>query len=306
MVIGLSEHLGDIVAAEPLIHALKSKEPRLEIIWIVQHDYRSLLENHPGIDQVISIHCLSDWVRLKPLIPALTVLDLHVPGKACAKENLRVAPNENALQLNVNNYYEHGPLLHIFCGLANLPSFDAQPELHLADSSCNSIAKLELPQKFISIHTLSSSADRDWTAEKWAEFVQRVMDQTGLPCVEIGMKSVFAGKKITGLLSFAGTLDIVQTIEVIRRSEAFVGIDSGPAHLANALEKPGVILLGAFGSFTKYLPYTGHFSRSPRVKIIQHPLPASDIAVQVVLEAFFEVLTDRTLSSQKTTQPSYE
>ena len=47
----LAEHLGDIVAAEPIIAALRNKHPKARIVWIVKDLYQGLLENHPQIDQ---------------------------------------------------------------------------------------------------------------------------------------------------------------------------------------------------------------------------------------------------------------
>lgn len=64
----------------------------------------------------------------------------------------------------------------------------------------------------------------------------------------------------------------------------FVGIDSGPAHLANAVQTPGVILLGRHGVFRQYMPFTGFYAGSaPDVKVVRNlvgdvcDLPVSDI-----------------------------
>ena len=38
----LAEHLGDIVAAEPIIGELRQKHPQAKIVWIVKASFRSL------------------------------------------------------------------------------------------------------------------------------------------------------------------------------------------------------------------------------------------------------------------------
>ena len=58
----------------------------------------------------------------------------------------------------------------------------------------------------------------------------------------------------------AGMLSILETAEVIRRAELFVGIDSGPAHLANAVATPGVILIGQYNAFKRFMPYSGLYA----------------------------------------------
>ncbi len=52
--------IGDILFASPLIAALRRAYPQAHIAWLVQPEYRSLLEHHPDLDQVI-VWPLRDW-----------------------------------------------------------------------------------------------------------------------------------------------------------------------------------------------------------------------------------------------------
>src|SRR5262249_42516416 len=82
-------------------------------------------------------------------------------------------------------------------------------------------------------------------------------------------------------------LSILQTAEVIRRARFFIGVDSGPAHLANALKVPGIVLLGRLSVFRQYMPFNGFFaSASPLVKMVRNPAgPVSELTVGEVTEA---------------------
>ena len=83
-------------------------------------------------------------------------------------------------------------------------------------------------------------------------------DSFGIPIYELGLKQwVYS----TGPLykSLCGRLSILETAEVIRRAKLFIGIDSGPAHLANAVGTFGIIMLGNYLGFERYNPFSGGF-----------------------------------------------
>ncbi|HEX2853335.1 MAG TPA: glycosyltransferase family 9 protein [Opitutaceae bacterium] len=73
----------------------------------------------------------------------------------------------------------------------------------------------------------------------------------------------------------------MQTAALIRRAVGFLGIDSGPAHLANALERPSVVLPGRYRGVDRYLPYTG-FLRENAVELVgQWDGPIASLPVDV-------------------------
>ncbi len=55
--------IGDIVFASPLIAALRRTYPQARIVWLVQAEYRSLLDQHPDLDEVIACP-LRHWQHL--------------------------------------------------------------------------------------------------------------------------------------------------------------------------------------------------------------------------------------------------
>lgn len=55
--------IGDIVFATPLIHALRRAYPQAHIAWLVQPEYRDLLEHNTELDAVIECP-LADWRKL--------------------------------------------------------------------------------------------------------------------------------------------------------------------------------------------------------------------------------------------------
>ena len=65
-----------------------------------------------------------------------------------------------------------------------------------------------------------------------------------------------------------GKLSLIETAEVINRAQIFIGIDSGPAHMANAMKVKSIILLGKYREITNYMPFSGNFANGIDSKII--------------------------------------
>jgi ADP-heptose:LPS heptosyltransferase len=72
---------------------------------------------------------------------------------------------------------------------------------------------------------------------------------------------------------------------VLRRAVAFAGVESGPAHLANAVGTYGVILTGRYEAFEKYITYSGRYATGENAELIQHAGPPADIPVDRVFAA---------------------
>jgi heptosyltransferase III len=117
--------------------------------------------------------------------------------------------------------------------------------------------------------------------EKWIAFAEAVI-AAGMPVVELGLRPV-GGGRTAGCIDPCGQLSVFETAKVIRRSAAFVGIGSGPAHLANATGVPGVILLGNYRRYSRYMPYSGSYAAGATDEAIQWEGPAADVPVQQAL-----------------------
>jgi len=106
--------------------------------------------------------------------------------------------------------------------------------------------------------------------------------ERGIPVVEIGLQSSLA-MNAENFINLCGQTSLLQAAEIIRRARLFVGVDSGPGHLANAVGTPGVILLGQVGPFKKYNPYTGNWKAETNVSLVRnHDGPASEIPYERV------------------------
>jgi heptosyltransferase III len=90
--------------------------------------------------------------------------------------------------------------------------------------------------------------------------------------------------------NLCGQTGIAESAEIIRRAALFIGIDSGPSHLANAVKTPGVILLGRLLKWDYYMPYTGFYADARYCRILRHTGPVSELPLEMCLNAVDEVL----------------
>ena len=272
-VVGLIEHFGDIVACEPVARHLKQRHGR--VAWAVRPAYREIVDAHPDVDVTIECETLSEWTHLRPSLRH--PVDLHINRRWCDPTGNEFRKDDYGSGIDRTNYYDHGNLLAIACKGAGLPVLTEGPRVYSTPADVAAVDRLELPERFVVVHCKSNQEKRDWSAEKWRELVAKL----NLPTIEVGLQSVLGGE----IGRLCGRLSILQTAELIGRAQLFIGIDSGPAHLANAAGTPGVILLGHYNHYRRYLPYSGGYGDGSNATVIHHDGPAADIAVETVLAA---------------------
>jgi ADP-heptose:LPS heptosyltransferase len=288
ILVGLIEHIGDIVACEPVARYLKLNDPEARLIWVVRPEYREIIDTNPYIDETVTVECLTDWIKLSAHGKYDRVVDLHTNYRACSHCQIPLVKRIGNPFVTSYEWFDYGALLEAFSVGAGLPRLSAQPRLYLTPDHACAVDALRLPANFCVIHRVSNDTRKDWTEESWKALSSFVQNRLGIPIVEVGAgKNHELPRPIDGVISLVNQLSILLTAEVIRRARFFIGIDSAPGHLANALKVPGVILLGQFHYFRKYCPYTGFYAgSSPLVKLIKNPVGSvAEISVDEVTDA---------------------
>lgn len=282
--IALIEHMGDIVAAEPIARLARRRFPGARIFWITRAPYVALPDSYPEVDRVVIVGCLTEWILLQCLGLFDLVWDLHINGRVCPYCSIPqvkpgVLPNEQ-------NYYDYGNLLDVQCQAAGLPKLTDGPVIASPPAAVATVNVLALPSRFIVIHCASNDPRRDWPVDKWRELLNRILaaDHT-VTIVEVGLRPLCVQRDGARQRALCGTLTLLETAEVIRRADLFIGIDSGPAHLANAVATPGVILLGTYAGFRSYMPYSGGYETGQAADIIRTDGPVAGLRVEAVFAA---------------------
>ena len=295
IVVGLTEHLGDIVACEPVARHLKEKHPSASLAWVVAGRYRELIDANPYIDETIVVECLTDWIKLTKHGCYDRIVDLHTNYRVCPHCCVPLYKTTGNPYVNVYEWFDYGSILEAFSVGAGLPKLSVQPQVYVQNLHKENVDRLHLGNDYCVVHRTSNDAAKDWRDAHWQELVEWLLTVKKMKVVEVG-----AGKRpaalpvrTDGYLSLHNATSILETAEVIRRARLFIGVDSGPAHLANAVRAPGVVLLGRYGYFRRYMPFSGHYaSHANDVKIIRNLTGhVVDIPLQEVVDAIDYVLS---------------
>jgi hypothetical protein len=264
LAIVLVERIGDIVAAEPIARLARSR--------------------FPAIDDVIAVGCLTEWLLLEPLGLFDHVWNLHMNGADCPR--CQIARDDPTVAPNRRDYYRYGNLLTVQCLCAGLPPVDDGPRLAPPAEAVAAITALALPPRRVVLHAVSSDDERKWTVGKWRDLVARILaaDRAAI-IVEIGLVSHVIRRDEARQRALCGRLSPLETAALISSSALFVGIDSGPAHIANAVGTPGVILLGRYRGFQSYTPYSGGYADGGRATLLRADGPAAELTVDAVFAA---------------------
>jgi heptosyltransferase III len=289
VIISLLEHIGDIVASEPIVRHVRQNSPNAFIFWALRKPYFELVEYNSCVDEVLILRCLSEWHLLSKSGLFDKIIDLHFQNRECSICRRPTQKYVGNIEINVENYFSYGNLLAAYCQSAGVPIIDDKPQLYLPDKVVDNIDKLNLPESFLVIHCMSNETAKDWSAEKWRQLTLNIISEFDLSVVEIGLQPLI-DLKSGRYVNLCGQLSLLETAEVIRRAKLFIGIDSGPAHLANAAGTFGIILLGEYRFFKRYMPYSGSYESGENAKILFNDGPAADIPVKRVYDAITEYL----------------
>ena len=205
--------------------------------------------------------------------------------------------NPLAISLNilVENYFNHGNILGVFAKVAGLPVTNEPPKIYIPDLIEKKIEKLNFPFKTIVIHCHSNYSPKDWQVYFWEKLVLDLLISFDYGVIEIGLES---NLKVchSGYYNFCGKLTLLETAEIIRKADFFIGIDSGPAHFANAVNTFGFLLFGKLGDFKNYMPYSGEYEAKSNVKfIVKNGQPCSDLEYDEVWKVVFENINRKKL-----------
>jgi len=291
VVISLTEHMGDIIAAEPLSRYVKERHKNSILVWVTKRPYVEVVRSFAAVDYLVSVGCISVWARLRNMKILKYTYDLHVNLRECSvcrKPVVRVGGNPD---INPVNYYNYGSLLGVMCLNAGLPVISGNTNLQIPASVREKVDSLGLPVKYIVIHAASNERSRDWRPEKWHDLVDLLLDKTDCSVVEIGLRKVIETSS-ERYVDLCGKCSVIDTAEVLRRSILFIGVDSGPAHLANAVMAQSVIILGKYREFDRYLPYSGYFVDGQGATIISEGYPAEQVSTNTVFQAVLSRLSD--------------
>ena len=293
--ISLSRKIGDIVAIEPIVRGIRKKYPEEYIIWFTEFQYEAIIVNNPNINSVFGIHCLSDWITFSYLIKFDIICDFHFDGRKCCFLTLKKKVGNK--HINHSNYYNHGNLLNIYSKTSSFSPLINHPKFYNNKKDIEIVNKIELPSYYFVVHCETQSKQRSWGSNKWVHLIDYITSELQIDVIEIGNKSdlnIFNNLKYE---NYCGQLSILSAGELIKRSSMFIGLDSGPAHIANAVGTYGIILMGDYYQFKNYQPFSGGYMTGHNATIIRSKGQVSSISTENVKNCLKNIIQKQNTNS---------
>lgn len=282
----LSEQMGDIIACEPVAREVRRLHPNGYIIWVVREPFVDLVKYNPNLDGFLLEKCPGERVQLLRSGIYDKVYNMHISHRKCkyCPED-PINPTADQIGLTFDNYLDRGDLLSTFSQAAGLPALTGEPRMYIPDAIRQAVKDRNLPEHAIVIHCQSSHILKDWPAANWNKLVKWLLDTYPYPVIEVGQTTTITIDDPRSI-SLCGKLRLLETAEVIRGADLFIGIDSGPAHMANAMNTEAIILLGQLFDFVDYSPYSGRYKRGEGITILNDfGHPCADLPYAWVQEA---------------------
>jgi heptosyltransferase I len=266
--------VGDAVHVLPLINALKRHSPSTRITWVVQPGPATLVRGHRSVDEIIVFDRSKGMTAFTEVRGELAarrfdlVIDLQVYFKAGIVTSFTRAPvklgfdRARARDFNwlftTHRIAAHEPQ-HVqdqyfeFLTALNVPhdpiEWDLGPWPAERAAQTEFVSRLERPSAAIVVAT--SKEQKDWLPERWAEVADALWHDFELEPVLVGGRSlrelhaerVILDRAAHKPLSELGS-GLRNLVGILDASALVLAPDTGPLHMAVALDRPVVSLIG--------------------------------------------------------------
>ncbi len=265
---------GDVVHALPLVSAIKRYRPACTISWILQPMPATMVRGHPCVDQIIEFDRSLGARAFTDVRSRLAghefdlLIDLQVYFKAGIVTALTDATvklgfdRARARDLNwlfTNRKIPARPIRHVqdqyleFLEYLDIPyaplEWNLGPWAAEREWQSQWIAGFERPVAAVVLAT--SKPEKDWIPERWAAVCDALYSDHGLQPVLVGGRSarelhaeqVIRERGSCPVRSELGS-GLRRLISILDSSALVLAPDTGPLHMAVALDRPAVSLLG--------------------------------------------------------------
>lgn len=270
--------IGDCTLVLPVIRAILEQLPEAKVTWLIGRAAYLLLKDsgHPRLTFIVTDKpkSFTDYRKLKQRLGK--DYDVLLAMQASTRANL-IYPMIKAkrkigfdktrarelqwLFTNERIEFRHEHLHDSFCQFAHklgVKTEELEWQLALTENS----AGFDLPAEYWVLNPAASKLERSWFAEHYAEVIEHCYQHYRLPVVVTGGAAEFErqlAKEVVAqvsspVINLVGKTSLQQLAAVLGNATFCLAPDTGPAHIANAMNTP-VIGLYAVASSTLSGPY---------------------------------------------------
>jgi heptosyltransferase-1 len=250
--------MGDIIHALPAVATLKNSLPGSRVSWVIDPKWACLLDGNPFVDEVIHLDRRSlagirhAWRRLRSrrfqLVADFQGLFKSALVASAARADRIYGFHQSQVRERVAALFYSNRVLaqstHVVDRNLELAAAAGASTVLYAFPLPEGAPEGELPQgDFVLADPLAGWPGKQWPLEYYSLVARWLREKLGVPLVVNGPPQ--AEGVLSGIEGAAVHISgIPGLIHATRRARAVLGIDSGPVHLAAALDKPGVAIYG--------------------------------------------------------------
>ncbi|MBN1997461.1 lipopolysaccharide heptosyltransferase II [candidate division KSB1 bacterium] len=275
--------IGDVVLATPLFSNIKHHNSSAIVHALVTPKTTNILENNPNINKIFvfdkgnrdkglkGIRSLGRQLRQEKynvvICPHKSIRSALLAVKT--KAPVRIGFKDNSIPFFFNIKSSYNRTKHeVERNLSLLEQFNVKivfkrPSVFPCQSDKETVQEFLKKQDFnapyITVAPGSVWATKRWPENSFKSFVRMVTDLK-MKVILIGGKQdyslcEFIKNNNPAILNAAGQFSLLQSAEIIRRSRVLISNDSGPMHLATAVDTPVIAIFGPTVPEFGYYPY---------------------------------------------------
>ncbi len=298
--------LGDAVLTTPALRALKRWRPDLRLSLLLYPRFAPVLAGNPNLEEILELDPSgpAGAARVLQAVASLrrrgfaACFNLHggtlsalLAGLSGARWRAgfhyyrfqfaynAVANAEKVMGRTRLHSVEHQIALFYAAGLPprEIPPLEVFPQPETRAAVVQRLAQrgVQSGARYAVLHPIANFFTKEWPFERYGELARWLEQEHGLAPVLIGGRG--EGAKLDAVARGYGKalvrledLPVPELVALLEGAALVVGNDSGPAHIAAALERPLVVLFGSSDSAT-WRPW----SHSPAHTIVQNNYPCN-------------------------------
>lgn len=322
-----ASRLGDFLCTAPALRALRHALPHAEIVMVTLPMLQDLVvrspyldgfvafPGHPGIaDQFFEARRSLDFFRRMQAERFDLAIQLQGSGVYANPFTLMLGARHTAGFIRPEDapsrldaalpWPEHGHEIHRMLALMQFLGVEPRGEettfpLFPSDRATADLLLEGLPRPLIGLHPGAHNPQRRWPLERFMALARELQSRHGGTLVLVGGRDLaeearFLELQVPSSRNLVGATSLGVLGAVVSRLSLLVTSDSGPAHVAFALNAPAVVIYRA-GGVERYGPLgSGPFAPvEPLPGMLDGDTPA--VSVEQVLEAADRMLAPTSL-----------
>lgn len=303
------DHMGDLICTLPALPVLKERFPAAKITVLTGIEGQAILKENPFVDNLIIFR--SNWfsrrnsfnpVELFSVLAKLRKIKFDVGydfrgdlrnillmvlagvpfrigygiagGAGLLNEVGEYDEALHQVELNMKLLTGEVPDRQSLKLQIYLSSYEREEAQQILDQ-----AGVQKTDKIIAIHPEAGYPSKEWAEENVRSLILRLTEDPQNKIILLGLSKaeriVHYFNSNPQVFDFVGKFSLRQMIAIINQCNAFLGNDSGPSHIAQALGIPVLVIASGTNEYEKWGVW-----RQPS-KILSHTVPCAPCHLQV-------------------------